>query len=334
MTLVIERWRPDWSDPDYGTRARRLLKLHAAKPNRPLVVFLGTSRTGNGFAVDDLEPPDGSPPNAPLAFNLGLGGGGPFLSLLCLQRMLTMGIRPHSVVLEILPPSLAVEGRAMQKKEAMLMHRLRWSDLQSIERYTPALASHRYRQWIEWNALPWYSNRFRLLSRFAPSWVSEEQSRETHFWSKTLSPLGWFPQLEAVTPEHYHEGLKLAQESYFSLCRFTEVHPTTDRVLHDLLELCQREGIRVAALVRTPEGKEFRALYPPETENLIRSYLTKLASEYHTRYVDASQWMPEGSWTDSHHLLSPAAHRFTRRFWDEILQPHFDGKGGVMASNP
>jgi hypothetical protein len=327
MAFVIERWRPDWSDPEYGYRATRLRKMQASAGQRPLVLFLGSSRVGNGFATDDMPPPELQAPDAPTSFNLSLAGGGPFMELLCLQRQLANGIRPQWVVIEILPPLLYTDGANIQAKGAMLMHRLRWSDLKAFERHTPSLALHRYQQWLEWNALPWYSNRFRLMGRYAPSWMSEQQSHEMRFWRQILTGAGWIPiPLETVPPEIYRNGVKVAQEGYRWACQFDKVNATTDRVLRDLLDLCRRENIHVAALVRMPEGKDFRDLYAPPTEALITSYLTKLAEDYDTHYVDASCWMPEGSFVDSHHLIRPAAQAFSRRFWAEIVQPQLEGR--------
>jgi hypothetical protein len=327
MAVIIERWRPDWSDPEYGYRATRLSRMVASEPQRPLVLFLGSSRVGNGFATDELPPPETRGPHSPLTFNLSQSGGGSFMELLCLRRQLANGIRPQWVVIEILPPLLHTDGDRILSKEVIPMHRLRFSDLNAFARHTPSLAGQRYRQWLECNALPWYSNRFRLLGRYAPSWMSEQQSHEVHFWRQVQTGTGWIPiPLATVPPELYQQGLAVAQEGYRPICQFTEVHPTTDRVLRDLLDLCRRENIRVAALVRMPEGKDFRALYAPHTEALVTSYATRLAEDYGTQYVDASCWMPEGSFVDSHHLIHPAARAFSRRFWAEVVEPQIEGR--------
>jgi hypothetical protein len=335
MAFVIERWRPDWSDPEYGYRATRLRKLHASAGQRPLVLFLGSSRVGSGFVTDEMPPPETQGPDSPTTFNLSLAGGGPFFELLCLQRQVATGIHPQWVVIEILPPLLYTDGANIQAKGAILMHRLRWSDLKAFERHTPALAWHRYQQWLEWNALPWYSNRFRLMGRYAPSWMSEQQSHEMRFWRQVLTGAGWNPiPLDVVNPIAYQNGVKVAQEMYRPACQFTQVNPTTDQVLRDLLDLCRRENIRVAGLVRMPEGKDFRDLYAPQTEALITSYLTKLAEDYGTHYVDASCWMPEGSFVDGHHLIAPAARAFSRRFWVEIVQPQMEGRSIRTQTSP
>jgi hypothetical protein len=59
LMVTIERWRPDWSDPEYGTRFRHLKRRIQKEPGRPLLLVLGSSRVGNGLVADCL-PPDSS----------------------------------------------------------------------------------------------------------------------------------------------------------------------------------------------------------------------------------------------------------------------------------
>src|SRR2546425_1219491 len=84
LNIAIERWRPEWSDPEYGYRYRNLHDRLNKEPNRPLLVVLGSSRIGNGFNADSLPPPSWKGRNSPLVFNMSLAGGTPLYELLLL----------------------------------------------------------------------------------------------------------------------------------------------------------------------------------------------------------------------------------------------------------
>jgi hypothetical protein len=56
LTVVVERWHPEWRDPEYGSRFANLKKRMKKEPDRPLLVVLGSSRVGNGFKADCLGP--------------------------------------------------------------------------------------------------------------------------------------------------------------------------------------------------------------------------------------------------------------------------------------
>src|ERR1700751_5186252 len=56
LTVIIERFRPMWRDPEYGYRVKRLRQRVAAEPEKPLLLVLGSSRVGNGLAADVLPP--------------------------------------------------------------------------------------------------------------------------------------------------------------------------------------------------------------------------------------------------------------------------------------
>src|SRR5262249_6653762 len=77
LNVAIERWRPDWSDPEYGYRFRNLKKQIKSDPERPLLLVLGSSRIGNGFNSDCIPPVSEKINHPPLVFNMSLSGGSP-----------------------------------------------------------------------------------------------------------------------------------------------------------------------------------------------------------------------------------------------------------------
>src|SRR5436309_15719018 len=53
--LLVQLWRPDLRDPEYGYKRDCLLACVRAEPERPLVLVLGSSRTEMGFRPDVLS---------------------------------------------------------------------------------------------------------------------------------------------------------------------------------------------------------------------------------------------------------------------------------------
>src|SRR5262245_61227406 len=93
MAAAMETVRPEWRDPEFG---RRLASLRDRQPEgRPLVLFLGTSRTQNAIDPAAMEFPD--EPGAPRVFNCGHSAARPLQVLLNLLRVLDAGIRPAAV---------------------------------------------------------------------------------------------------------------------------------------------------------------------------------------------------------------------------------------------
>src|SRR5262245_32912987 len=102
LVMAIEHWRPDWCDPEYGNLIRQLHHRQAEAPRKPLVLVLGSSRVGRGFATDMLSAGPVSDGSVEV-FGLPMVGGGPFMELLMLRRMVALGVKPESVVVEVLP---------------------------------------------------------------------------------------------------------------------------------------------------------------------------------------------------------------------------------------
>jgi hypothetical protein len=327
LTITLERWRPDLCDPEYGWRLDRLQAGVAAGPERPLVVVLGSSRVGCGLrpeALPSCHTPNGE---TPLVYNMSLTSSGPVMDLLCLRRLLAQGIRPQYLVVEVLSPCLKGDGRALESGELCLpAYRLRWGDLPQLKKYTPRRWIP-YGKWLEQQGAPWFSNRFCLLSHYLPNWVPSETRRRETFWENNLDRYGWVQNpLVTVTQEQYRAGVKVAHGAYGAPFDSSfRVSPIVDKAMHDLLEICKRERIS-AALLLMPEGTDFRRWYSPEARFYIDTYLDNLSKEYGIPLVDASRWLPDDCFSDSHHLLPEGADKFTERLGREFLEPMLAGK--------
>jgi hypothetical protein len=322
LTIAIERWRPEWSDPEYGYRYRNLNDRLNKEPNRPLLVVLGSSRIGNGFNADCLPPPSWKGKISPLVFNMSLAGGTPLYELLLLKRLLTTGIRPRWIVIEILPPWLNWEDKILASRDPVPPNRLRWSDLEILDRYAPGTRSHRHREWLKTFIVPWYSNRYCLISRYAPSWLEPGKTFQVQFWRHNLTPNGWLPfPLPTVSREQYDKGFGVARDCYAPKLMNFRVSEQVDLLLREILEICRQENIGILGLLRMPEGSDFRTLYSSEASRTIDSYLMKLCGDFNIDFIDASTWLTDDCFADGHHLLPKGAERFSLRFWNEVLEP-------------
>ncbi|MBX9583349.1 MAG: DUF1574 domain-containing protein, partial [Gemmataceae bacterium] len=304
-------------DPGYADKELRLARAEAAAPGRPSVVMLGTSRTGFAFhagRVRDRLAPD----HEILAFNFGIPASGPVTHLIYLRRLLADGHRPDLLLLEVLPSTLADLPAGPPECHFLSGMRLRRDEVEVAAGYGfPAKVRD---EWREAAVAPWYGLRFPLLGRLAPSALPWHLRFN---WSRTDDPLGWTtPPTPAVTPEQYTEGLSRAKGEYAAILAVFRPTGGSARALADLLALCRDEGI-VARLVLMPESAGFRSFYPPAATDRLDRFLAGLCTEYGVGLTDARWWLPDGAFTDGHHLLRPGAEAFSDRLADEAITPFF-----------
>jgi hypothetical protein len=333
LQFTIERWRPEWSDPEYGYRFRNLKKQIQKDPDRPLLLVLGSSRIGNGFVADNLPPDSYQASKRPLVYNMSLSGGSPLYELLLLKRVLAAGVHPRWILIEILPPFLNWEDKVLASPDPVPPNRIRWSDFDVLDRHAPKSYWHRHCKWLQICLVAWYSNRYSLLSRYATSWLEPDKTFQVRFWRKNLTPCGWlsFPVAQ-VTPEQYERWLQHARDQYTEKLANFRVSPESDRLFREILSTCRAEKIEVIGILRMPEGTDFRKMYSSEASRTIDSYLKRLCEENETQLIDASHWLPDDCFADSHHLLPHGAEQFTLRLWSDVLEKHIHGPSAVGSA--
>src|SRR5262249_10094532 len=147
----------------------RLQERLAEGHGRELIVILGSSRAGYGFRPDVIPAWTSAAGEAPIIFNFGMTGSGPILELLCLRRLLGAGIRPDRVLIEVLPPSLHQEG-ARAEMAWLNSNRLNWDDVELVRRYSDQPRKLLF-DWCCSQLTPWFTQRFCVMSRYAPGWL-------------------------------------------------------------------------------------------------------------------------------------------------------------------
>ncbi|MEX0711309.1 MAG: DUF1574 family protein [Pirellulales bacterium] len=316
LSISLETWLPVARDPEYGRKLALLRRRIAEDPQRPLVLLLGSSRSGLGVRPAAFEARRGPLGGTPLVFNFAMTGAGPVHELMFLRRLLDQGIHPRMVLIEVHPLFLHQES-GYAEENWLNINRLQRCDLELLARYHsnyPAVRHH----W-RWSRLaPWWAHRFTLLALFEPRWVQQESRPDT--WTR-LDQDGWLPfHREQVTLDEYGRARELAKKEYARALQSFHVTSVPDRAIRELLDLCRRHEIATGLFVM-PEGSDFRSWYPDSAREKVDAYLAALCRQYQCPLVDATFWIEDGLFSDGHHLLPAGANHFSQRFGREVLQP-------------
>lgn len=321
LSLALELW-PQIRYPEYGFKLARLYERMRESSGRPLVVLMGSSRTEVGLQAEQFDlPAEGQ---RPLVFNFALSGAGPIQHLMLLEDLLHEGIRPDRLAIEVHPLFLNQLCGALREEARIDVHRLGPADLAVLAQYSEAPAQLRL-NWWQCRLVPAHAFRNQLLDCCCPE-ISAGTKQYGGF--SQLSSLGWLPFPRAATKEQQEKMLEHALWEYkdFKLFDF-QVTEEPDRATRTLLSLCRDRAIGVTFYIM-PEGSEFQVVYPTEARPRVAAYLAKLRQEYDFELYDASGWMSDASFADSHHLLPEAAEEFSQRFGREILAPSMGMDGG------
>ncbi|HVA51734.1 MAG TPA: DUF1574 family protein [Pirellulales bacterium] len=313
LCLALERW-PQVRYPEYGFKLARLRERMMESPARPLVVLMGSSRTEVGLRAEKFDLTS----EQPLVFNFALAGAGPIQHLMLLEDLLAEGIHPDRLAMEVHPLFLNQICGALREEARIDIHRLGPADLAVLAQYSEAPNQMR-QKWWKWRLLPSHAFRHQLLDCCWSDWCAgiKQYGGFSH-----LGPLGWlpFPARPANEAEH-KKMLDHARWEYKDFKGFEfEVTEEPDRAMRTLLWLCRQHQICMTMYIM-PEGSQFQEVYPPDARARVDEYLAKLRREYDFDLYDATGWMRDDAFADSHHLLPEAADEFSRRFAREILRP-------------
>jgi hypothetical protein len=116
LAAAVEKFRAEWRDPEYACRVNRLREWKATAPDRPLVLFFGSSRTQMGICPAAMGFPDES--GSPLVYNFGYRGARPVGMWLQVTRLLDDGPRPEFVVVQLALNDIGIMGSADARRPA------------------------------------------------------------------------------------------------------------------------------------------------------------------------------------------------------------------------
>ena len=312
LDVAMDGGMPELRDPDYACRARNLRRrLADGPPNRPALVFLGSSRTAFGIHAGRLEQSLERELKQPLVvFNFGMQGAGPLMQLLALRRMLAEGLRPDLLVVEVVPPFLGGQPaiRDVEPRYRLPAWRLRSEEVDLLERYGVAPPEKRLDWWQAW-LVPCYGHRYALVSKVMPSALPQGLSLG---WAYRLDPSGWTAHPGILSPAAYDWAVNFTRSEYAPYFAAYRVGGPACRALREILERCRQERI-AAALMLMPEGRPFQSWYPPGVWDQVASFVAELSETYGAPVLNVRQTAPDEDFFDSHHLLPHGAIKLADR---------------------
>ncbi len=254
-------------------------------------------------------------------FNFGIPGAGPVIQLLQLQRLLAEGIKPDLLLFEIVGPLL--DDRLGGNLQRLSAERFSWSDIQQIKNYP--LHAHPLRQaWREARAVPWYAQRFNILSMVWPTLLPLHLRQDGYVG---CDPCGWrAPMAVKHTPEEKEKLREVGIRGYRPTLASFQLGPIATGAVQMTLEECRRQQIPVV-LVVSPEGPFFRSAYSDQAWPRIEAFLQRMGRDYQAPLINARSWIEEEDYfLDSHHLLPDGAAQFTERLSREAILPLLRGQ--------
>jgi hypothetical protein len=330
LAVRVETDKPHWRDPEFFHRLHRLGELAKWRNSRgdtgPLVVVIGGSRPQQGISPVHLGRGLGSSeplaPTDPMVFDLVQSGMMMVGERLAVNRMFDAGRTPDFVLLELRASAIS---DAAPFDGYFPPPRLGFRELSVLKPHhrDPARVA---REWLRDRATSWYTLRRPLLDNWKLSRQLPPGTARTDFQWRDMTAFGWSAHYPAEWPEPRREqAFAVARSQYEDhLSRF-HIEPGDDRLLRESIAECQAHGAKVALYVM-PESPRFRAWYPPGARERFQEYYTTLSRELDTPVFDAMDWLDdESAFMDGHHLLGPAAERFSERLGRECVKPWIAG---------
>lgn len=314
LIVYMEARHAEIFDPEYRDRLVTLRQRVREQPDRPLLLFIGSSRVMTGIAPEEMPMPVSAAGEHPLPFNACHTGAGPVHNLVMVHRLLRAGFAPRWLVVEVVPYLLPAAQQSTVAKMALA------EDLPVLRRYVSP--GKLYGWYAAERATGIVNHRGAYLRCLAPGLPLQE------------FPWDCMP-MEALGGKHWHEPIPTRAEieratavvratCQASLQRFS-IHESSRRAIEELLELCRQQNIHVVFLL-TPECSEFRSLYPPEAQRTLAQFVGEISSAHAVPVIDARDWLPDEAFSDGHHVLPNGSKRFTARLATDVIRPFVRGE--------
>jgi hypothetical protein len=306
LGLGIERYWAAVRDPEIAALERIVRDRLAEFPDRPSVLFLGSSRTRWGVHAELLNCP--ADPDAPLVLNCSVASSGPMLQAVVLRRMLKAGLRPALVVVEAMPMSVSIcDG--FPYEESMKTGRLTATEAARLRKYFEQ-PTRLYYGWLRARAFP------------CGRWAAELRDSLAVDVPASAPPMasdryGWVT-IPSVPPREAIDKLTRSNVAAYGLALTRPgVAPGAIQAYRDVVNFVRSRNIDVV-LVMPPEANAMREASPAAGECHAHA-IRDLAQELDVLLIDARAWIDDDGFWDGSHLTQRGADQYTARFAREVL---------------
>ncbi|MBA4191940.1 MAG: hypothetical protein C0467_28505 [Planctomycetaceae bacterium] len=322
LAVTLDSARIEWRDPEFGHRLNQIRALQAKSPDRPLLLFVGTSRTQMAISPSAMGFPD--EPGSPQPYNLGYRGGLPGAAVLNVFRLMDAGQIPAAVFVEFCGGALMADIKA-DRWPVTFPGRYSYSDLSRLREVGTRADGTIYASTIRamWAlaGAPWYKCRFTLMGHWLPDWVpaNGRQNRE----SETMDDYGFQPPYWVPVPQ---ENLRPLRESVrVGMAKSKELHrsqiaPSVDIAYEALIRRCRSLGVPVVFFT-APDSPTFRSWYTPEALAASNAYASQLVQKYGVTIFPDPNHLEEEDFADGFHMLKHGAERYSRWLADTHIKP-------------
>ena len=302
---------PEWWDPPYGLRERLLEEAIRKQPEKPLLLFLGTSRSSDGLCSEKFD----RMPSL-LAFNFGCANALPIHLLATLKRLLQRGIRPDYVMVELMPASLC-DSRTPDG--LLTASRLRLNEISFIEDHLANPSLYKA-DWLVGRIDALSSARFGLMNGMG-KWATDDAARITYAQHRPTHPLGWYEmKFEILGTAFQTAQTKVVRDAYRPALTAMTLCEDPKRCMEEVIALCRQENIPVALYIM-PESGMFRSWYGAQSLALVESFMKDIAERFQIRVFDFRKECEDGDFVDGHHLWAHRAPEVTQKLMDRYVLP-------------
>jgi hypothetical protein len=319
LAAYIEWFALDIRDPVYEPRIATFKRRCACANDALTVVVLGASRTQRGLQGAEIEQRlMRSLGRRVVVCNLSREGGGLVTSLLFVQRLLADGMRPDLIVIETVPALMAGQVPMLDMTAAALpQHSLRRDDWPLVARYVRTEQSLSINDARCARLFPIYYDRLELVTAMSPALLPRYTTRR--------HPYDIYGGVGVRSTRPSPGGLAEQRRTFAPYFRDYRLGDRQQKALQETLAKCRAVGVP-AALLLTPEGPEFQRWYRPGDRSRVLHFLAQRSASEDVPLIDASDWLAENDFVDSHHMHSGGARKFSRRLAEKIAPLLQDSK--------
>jgi Protein of unknown function (DUF1574) len=311
LAAVIDQGALNIRDPEYVLLKDKLRDRKVENPDKPLAMFLGSSRVAHGF---DAARSRGD--SDAIVFNFGIPGSGPYLQTIILDRLAHAGIHPDILFLEVLHPFYNGTGPRSLDHSLLDGARLSAGEASGLLNYGTPLRTGPLRRWFYARALPINRHQAELRDVLQIDVYQPGQGPAPPF--EPIDPFGYRPR--EVRHAQWPDLTGLAHQQYDAYFARFQLDPAPWGRLLMAIDQVRGAGGDVA-VVLMPEATGFRKLYAPECRDGIAEMIRRLREEVGVTVVDARDWVEDSGFYDHHHLLPAGAAAFADRFHTDALVP-------------